>query len=192
MKKLFLRSCLLLLSFITFLGIHLLTASSSQAHWADLASADIKINPTSAQMLLTIPTGLVAKADTDRNGKLSTTEIDSNQVLLQDLLGEKIQIINDRNQPGALQISSATALPNPLSSSSNDRSTIQLTYSWPTETSGVKIHYGLFEPGIQTARCITTIAHNKTVKNVIFSPENQDATSFPNSPLNSSSAKRLK
>lgn len=187
MKKLFFRSCLLLLSFITFLGIHLLTASSSQAHWADLASADIKINPTSAQMLLTIPTGLVAKADTDRNGKLSTTEIDSNQVLLQDLLGEKIQIINDRNQPGALQISSATALPNSLASSSNDRSTIQLTYSWPTETSGVKIHYGLFEPGIQTARCITTISHNKTVKNIIFSPENQDATSFPNSPLNSSS-----
>lgn len=187
MKKLFLRSCILLLSFITFLSIHLLTAPSSQAHWADLASADIKINPTSAQMLLTIPTGLVAKADTDRNGKLSPVEIDSNQVLLQDLLGKKIQIIDDRNQLGALQISSATDLPNQLSSSSNDRSTIQLIYSWPTETSGVKIHYGLFEPGIQTARCITTIAHNKTVKNVIFSPENQDATSFPNSPLNSSS-----
>ena len=186
MKKLFLRSCLLLLSFVTFLCIHLLTASSSQAHWADLASADIKINPTSAQMLLTIPTGLVAKADTDRNGKLSPVEIDSNQVLLQDLLGKKIQIINDRNQLGALQISSATDLPNQLPSSSNDRSTIQLIYSWPVETSGVKIHYGLFEPGIQTARCITTIAHNKTVKNVIFSPENQDATSFPNSPLNSS------
>ena len=186
MKKLFLRSCILLLSFITFLSIHLLTAPSSQAHWADLASADIKINPTSAQMLLTIPTGLVAKADTDRNGKLSSVEIDSNQVLLQDLLGKKIQIINDRNQLGALQISSTTDLPNQLSSSSNDRSTIQLIYSWPTETSGVKIHYGLFEPGIQTARCITTIAHNKTVKNVIFSPENQDATSFPNSPLDSS------
>ena len=187
MKKLFLRSCILLLSFITFLSIHLLTAPSSQAHWADLASADIKINPTSAQMLLTIPTGLVAQADTDRDGKLSATEIDSNQVLLQDLLGKKIQIINDRNQPGALQISSTTDLPNLIPSSSNDRSTIQLTYSWSTETSGVKIHYGLFEPGIQTARCITTIAHNKTVKNVIFSPENQDAASFPNSPLNSSS-----
>ena len=186
MKKLFLRSCILLLSFITFLSIHLLTAPSSQAHWADLASADIKINLTSAQMLLTIPTGLVAKADTDRNGKLSPVEIDSNQVLLQDLLGKKIQIINDQNQLGALQISSATDLPNQLPSSSNDRSTIQLIYSWPVETSGVKIHYGLFEPGIQTARCITTIAHNKTVKNVIFSPENQDATSFPNSPLNSS------
>jgi ABC-type nickel/cobalt efflux system permease component RcnA len=187
MKKLFLRSCILLLSFITFLSIHFLTAPSSQAHWADLASADIKINPTSAQMLLTIPTGLVAEADTDRNGKLSPTEIDSNQVLLQDLLGKKIQIINDRNQPGTLQISSATAIPNLPSSSSNDRSTIQLIYSWPAETSGVKIHYGLFEPGIQTARCITTITHNKTVKNIIFSPENQDATSFPNSPLNSSS-----
>lgn len=187
MKKLFLRSCILLLSFITFLSIHFLTAPSSQAHWADLASADIKINPTSAQMLLTIPTGLVAEADTDRNGKLSPTEIDSNQVLLQDLLGKKIQIINDRNQPGALGISSVTAIPNLPSSSSNDRSTIQLIYSWPAETSGVKIHYGLFEPGIQTARCITTITHNKTVKNIIFSPENQDATSFPNSPLNSSS-----
>ena len=187
MKKFFLRSCILLLSFITFLSIHLLTAPLSQAHWADLASADIKINPTSAQMLLTIPTGLVVQADTDRDGKLSPTEIDSNQVLLQDLLGKKIQIINDRNQPGALQISSTIAVPNLIPSSSNDRSTIQLIYSWPTETSGVKIHYGLFEPGIQTARCITTIAHNKTVKNIIFSPENQDVASFPNSPLNSSS-----
>ena len=187
MKKIFLRSCILLLSFITFLSIHLLTAPSSQAHWADLASADIKVNPTSAQMLLTIPTGLVAQADTDRNGKLSPIEIDSNQVLLQDLLGKKIQITNDRNQLGTLQISSTIVVPNLIPSSSNDRSTIQLIYSWPTETSGVKIHYGLFEPGIQTARCITTIAHNKTVKNVIFSPENQDAVSFPNSPLNSSS-----
>ena len=186
MKKLFLRSCILLLSFITFLSLHLLTATSSQAHWADLASADIKINPTSAQMLLTIPTGLVAKADTDRNGKLSPTEIDSNQVLLQDLLGKKIQIINDQNQPGALQISSVKDILNLPPSSSNDRSTIQLIYSWPIETSGVKIHYGLFEPGIQTARCITTITHNKTVKNIIFSPENQDTASFPNSPLNSS------
>ncbi|MCY7407327.1 MAG: sulfite exporter TauE/SafE family protein [Alkalinema sp. CAN_BIN05] len=187
MKKLFLRSFTLLFSFIIFLSIHLLTASSSQAHWADLASADITINLTSAQMLLTIPTGLVREADTDRNGKLSPTEIDSNQVLLQDLLGKKIQIINDRNQSGSLQISPATAIPNLLPSSSNDRSTIQLIYSWPAETSGVKIHYALFEPGIQTARCITTIAHNKTVKNIIFSPENQDAVSFPNSPLNSSS-----
>ena len=110
MKKLFFRSCILLLSFITFLSIHLLTAPSSQAHWADLASADIKINPTSAQMLLTIPTGLVVQADTDRDGKLSPKEIDSNQALLQDLLGKKIQIINDRNQLGALQISSTTAL----------------------------------------------------------------------------------
>ena len=186
MKKLFLRSCILLLSFITFLSLHLLTATSSQAHWADLASADIKINPTSAQMLLTIPTGLVAKADTDRNGKLSPTEIDSNQVLLQDLLDKKIQIINDQNQPGALQISSVKDILNLPPSSSNDRSTIQLIYSWPIETSGVKIHYGLFEPGIQTARCITTITHNKTVKNIIFSPENQDTASFPNSPLNSS------
>ena len=187
MKKLLFRSCILLLSFITFLSIHLLTAPSSQAHWADLASADIKVNLTSAQMLLTIPTGLVAQADTDRDGKLSPTEINSNQILLQDLLGKKIQIINDRNQSGALQISSTIAVTNLIPSSSNDRSTIQLVYSWPTETSGVRIHYGLFEPGIQTARCITTIAHNKTVKNVIFSPENQDATSFPNLPLNSSS-----
>jgi nickel/cobalt exporter len=187
MKKLFLRSYILLLSFLTFLFIHLLTASPSQAHWADLASADITINPTSAQVILTIPTGLVKEADTDHNGKLSPTEINSNQALLQDLLGKKIQIIDDRNQPGALQISSATSLPNLLPSSSNDRSTIQLIYSWPSKTSGVKIHYGLFEPGIQTARCITTITHNKTVKNIIFSPENQDATSFPNSPLNSSS-----
>jgi nickel/cobalt transporter (NicO) family protein len=176
-----------LLSSLIVLVIHLFTIAPSQAHWADLASADITINPASAQMQLTIPTGLVATADTDRNGQLSPSEIATNQGFLQTQLSNKIKFTNDRNQPATLQVSAISgASTSRPSSSTNDRSTLQLTYSWPQTTNGVKIYYDLFEPGIQTARCITTIVQNKTVKNVIFSPSNKEAILFPDSPLTSS------
>jgi nickel/cobalt transporter (NicO) family protein len=191
MKKIYLRSATFLLSCVTFLAIHLFLMSPSQAHWADLATADIKIGQTSTEMLLTIPTGLVAEADTDRNGTLSPIEINQNQTLLQTQLASKIQFTNERNQSGTLQVSPATETSEIPSSSSigttsrnENRTTIKLTYAWQNSIEGVKINYALFAPDAPAARCITTLHHNKTVKNVIFSPDNQSVTSFPNSTLN--------
>ncbi len=187
MKKIYLRSFIFLLSCVTFLAIHLLLIAPSQAHWADLATADITIDQTSTQMILTVPTGLLPGADTDRNGTLSPMEINTNQVLLQKLLGDKIRLTNDRNQPGTLQVSAAPPMP-ATPSSNNDRSTIKLTYSWQNPIEGVTINYALFAPDAPAARCITTLHHAKTTKNIIFSPDNQIATSFPNSPLNLSNS----
>ncbi len=183
MKKIYLRSVIFFLSFLTFLAIHLSLISPSQAHWADLATAEIEIGQTSTQMRLTIPTGLVADADTDRNGTLSATEINQNQALLQTQLGNKIQLTNERNRSGNLQISPVTAITG-MPSQSENRTTIKLIYAWQNPIEGVKINYALFAPDAPASRCITTIRHGKTVKNVIFSPDNQSAASFPNSPLN--------
>jgi nickel/cobalt transporter (NicO) family protein len=192
MKKLYARSTTLLFACVTFLAIHLLLISPSQAHWADLATADIKIGQTSTQMRLTIPTGLVADADTDRNGKLSPIEITANQALLQTELGQKIQLTDERNRSGTLQVLPAPAIPTSSTvgvgvgeaSRNENRTTLTLLYDWGTPIEGVKINYALFAPDAPAARCITTIHHAKTVKNVIFSPDNQSVTSYPNSPLN--------
>ncbi len=183
MKKLYLRSVIFLFSCLTFLAIHLLLMSPSQAHWADLATADVTIDRTSTQMILNIPTGLVSDADTDRDGQLSPIEINQNQAILQTQLSNKIQFTDERNRSGTLQVLPAPAIPGTPASTTN-RSTIKLMYDWQTSIEGVKINYALFAPDAPAARCITTIHHGKTVKNVIFSPENQSVTSFPNSPLN--------
>ncbi len=176
---------------MAFLSIHLLLILPSQAHWADLATADITIDRTSTQMILNIPTGLVTDADTDRDGKLSPIEITNNQALLQTQLSNKIQFTDERNRSGTLQVSPAPAIPRTPASTTvggasrnENRSTIKLTYDWQTPIEGVKINYALFAPDAPAARCITTIHHAKTVKNVIFSPENQSVTSFSTSPLN--------
>lgn len=58
-----------------------LSAVPSQAHWADLAVADIQIRERDVDLNLTIPTGLVAQFDDDRNQQLSSTEITKLRVL---------------------------------------------------------------------------------------------------------------
>lgn len=196
MKKIQFRSGLFLLFSITFLLISWGMVLPSQAHWADLATAEITIGQTSTEMLLTIPTGLVAEADEDKNGNLSSTEIDRHQEQLTNLLGQKIQLVDRHNQRGVLQIStvpvttsinsnnvSSNASSN-VSSNTDARSSLNLVYSWKQAIEGVKIHYELFAPDAPAARCITTIHYGKTVKNVIFSPENREFSSLPNSPLN--------
>ncbi len=176
----------------------LLTAAPTLAHWADLAVADIVIAPTTTQVTLTFPTGLVRGADDDRDGQLSAPEITAHQAMLQKYLAEKIQITNSFNQPGILTVSASdlSALPPNLQSNTAAHSTVKLVYAWRSPTDGVKIRYNLFEPGVATARCLATITTQGTalgtaqgtsakgVKNVIFSPENLEFSLQTNAPLN--------
>ena len=46
-------------------------ATPGEAHWADLAVAEIAVGETKVQITLVVPTGLVADADDDRDGRLS-------------------------------------------------------------------------------------------------------------------------
>ncbi|NJR68815.1 MAG: hypothetical protein HC771_09205 [Synechococcales cyanobacterium CRU_2_2] len=61
-----------------------LITPASHAHWADLASAEIRTEGTQAQLVLTYPTQLTAFADSDENGQLSAAEISGQAVALAD------------------------------------------------------------------------------------------------------------
>jgi nickel/cobalt transporter (NicO) family protein len=182
-----------LIQFAIALLLVLCTAFPSQAHWADLAVADVTIDRTSAQVLLSIPTGLVASSDDDKDGRLSVQEIQRHQAALQTLLSQKIELKSSDSQTATLALFPADGASSNLSSGSPSHSSFRLAYGWKRPITGVKMRYSLFEPGVATARCFATITNklsdlksseNSTPpKTVIFSPENQEAVLFGNSAI---------
>lgn len=167
------------LSIISCLGAMLLSialATPSQAHWADLAVAEIVVGETETQMTLTFPTGLVASADDNRNGQLSPDEVRTHKAELESFLGGRIRLTDDKNHNGILTVkpSDTAVLPTSLKVPVGTHSTLLLAYSWPQVAQGQKIHYDLFLPGVPTARCLATIVQPKQTQNVIFSPENRE------------------
>jgi nickel/cobalt transporter (NicO) family protein len=107
---------------LSILLLYLVSAPTSLAHWVDLAVADVTLDRTSAQVILTIPTGLVASADDDRNGQLSPTEIRQHQAALQTALAQKIELRNNDNQPGTLAVAAVNFATNSLPASSTSHS----------------------------------------------------------------------
>ncbi len=92
----------------------LLVATPGEAHWADLAVAEIAVGETKAQITLVFPTGLVATADDDRDGRLSADEVRAHRGELQALLGERIRL-TDGGRAGTLAVE-AVDNPAPLKS----------------------------------------------------------------------------
>jgi nickel/cobalt transporter (NicO) family protein len=199
MNRISQRLCLILCGCISLLLVHLLAAPMSLAHWADVAMADIALDRSSAQIILTIPTGLVAIADDDHNGLLSPTEIRQHQADLQTQLGRVIELIDRGNQSGTLTVSAVeSATTNQPVSLATTHSTLRLDYAWPHSIVNVTMRYRLFAPDAPAARCIatiTTLSVNapgltntntpppKTIRNVIFSPEHQSVALLNNSPI---------
>ena len=145
----------------------------ADAHWADQAVAEIKVGNAQVEMLLTFPTGFAPWADDDRDGQLSSTEIDRHRVDLERFLGERIRF-NDRNSVGDLTIEPAQAQ---LPSSPNltaSHSTLRLVYRWPALLQGLALRYDLFVPGVPTASCLATIVVGGRVRNLVFTPEHRD------------------
>ncbi|MBI4782943.1 MAG: sulfite exporter TauE/SafE family protein [Oscillatoriophycideae cyanobacterium NC_groundwater_1537_Pr4_S-0.65um_50_18] len=163
-----------LLVLLSILLIGLFTAPPSQAHWADLAAAEVRINATDAQMTLTFPTGLVAFADSDRNGQLSPAEVQTHAAKLQAFLGEKIRFTNGA-EAATLKVQSVEQVNIPLSSkiAPDTHSTVLLDYSWQQPIQTLQIHYNLFLPGISTSSCLATILQGKQLKSFIFTPTQQ-------------------
>ncbi len=153
-----------------------LWCTPSHAHWADLAVAKIVVGETETQITLTIPTGLVASADENRDGQLTPTEVRTHQAELQSFLGDRIRLTDGNNHKGTLTVKpSETSAPPPnLKVTAGTHSTLVLVYSWPQPVQGLKIHYDLFLPGVPTARCLATIFHSGQVQNSIFSPEDRE------------------
>ncbi len=145
------------------------------AHWADLAVAEVSVGETKAQMTLTLPTGLLAFADDDKNGNLSAAEVLGHQEQIKTELGSRIQLKSD-GEAGELQTLSALngkALPN-ARISSKTHSTLLLSYAWPQKIGNFKMEYSFFVPGVSTASCLTTLIRAGKVQSVVFTPEKQE------------------
>ncbi len=149
-------------------------ASNAQAHWADLAAAEISTTEREVRMTLTYPTGLTAFADDNKNGRLEGSEIATHQAALAQELGSKIVVKND-SKAGTLEVSAAMQDLNlPSSVNGKTHSTLMLDYKFPNAIQDAKIDYNLFIPGVSTASCLATILQNGNVQNVVFTPENHE------------------
>lgn len=167
-----------------YLALLALAWLPAYAHWADLAVAEINVGESQAHLTLTLPTGLLAFADDDKNGNLSAWEVQRHQVQLRAELGQKVRLLADGTE-GSLQV--RVAPPGKAPSGGNislrTHSTLVLNYSWPQTIGNLKVEYRLFVPGVSTASCLTTILRAGRVHNVVFTPQKteylQDASGRP-------------
>ena len=161
--------------------VWLLTAAPSQAHWADMAAAEIVVGKTAVQMTLTYPTGLTPFADDNQDGHLSVAEVNAHAAQLQTFLGQQIRFTNSENQPGVLTVKPLQqgALPPTVKVAPSTHSSVQMIYAWTAPVQGLKIDYHLFLPNIFTASCLATILQNHQIQTFVFTPKQMSLALSP-------------
>ncbi|NJN86984.1 MAG: ABC transporter permease [Leptolyngbyaceae cyanobacterium SL_7_1] len=156
-------------------------ASPSQAHWADMAAAEVLVGERHTQMTLTFPTGLAAFADSDRNGQLSASEVAEHRLELRNFLAQQIRITDTDNRQGTLTVKAtdgATVSSSALTAP-NTHSTLTLNYAWAAPVKGLTIYYDLFLPEVSTASCLTTILQAGQLKTFVFTPNRRHLAIAP-------------
>jgi hypothetical protein len=152
-------------------------STPSPAHWADLAVADIQIRERDVDVNLTVPTGLIAQFDNDKNKQLSELEITTHQKDLQEFLSEKIRLTAAGQKNDTLTIKSTVAkkIPSNLIATPDTHSSLLLQYHWVDPVNQLQMHYDLFVPGLNTARCLAQVLRNDRVDNLVFTPDSKNA-----------------
>ena len=102
--RLGLSSILLSLFLISF------SAIASQAHWADLSTAEIDIRASSVDATVTLPTQWVTFADQNQDQQLSLAEIQNSRDALETFLGDRLPFTN-RQQPADVIVLSTPEAP---------------------------------------------------------------------------------
>src|SRR2546427_10922075 len=74
-----------------------------QAHWADQAVAEIKVEAAQARIVLTFPTSLAIFADDDRNGQLSAQEVREHRAELETFFSQHLRLAHGADA-GALGV----------------------------------------------------------------------------------------
>lgn len=151
--------------------------SPSQAHWADLAVADIQIRDRDVEINLTIPTGLVDRFDDDRNRQLSALEITKHQTDLQQFFNKKIRLTAGGQNQNTLTVRSTVtknSQPN-LIATPDTHSNLLLQYRWAEPLSQLQMNYDLFVPGVNTARCLAQVFRDGRVDNIVLTPTAKNA-----------------
>ncbi len=144
----------------------------SQAHWADLAVADIQIGKRDVAINLTIPTGLLSQFDDDRNNRLSGTEITRYQQELQVFFNEKVQLTAARlkNQTLTVKSNGIKQLPSNLIATPDTHSNLLLQYHWSEPIEQLQLRYELFVPNVNTARCLAQVSRDGRIDNLVLTP----------------------
>jgi hydrogenase/urease accessory protein HupE len=173
MSKRFFQS--LLIGAIALLTI-ITTAMPSAAHWADLSVGEIQINQQNAVLTVTIPTGLVAIADDNRDGKLAADEIDRHNTELKQLLTDRIQLFNQQGEFGEWSVKAATQTLAAPAANVQTHSTIALDYAWATPIEELTLRYNLFVPDAPAARSLITVSHKGTTQSLVFTPNASEFT----------------
>jgi hypothetical protein len=152
-------------------------STPSQAHWADLAVADIQIRQRDVDLNLTIPTGLIAQFDDDKNKQLSELEITTHQQDIQEFLSEKIRLTAAGQKNDTLTIKSTTSKKSPsnLIATPETHTSLLLQYHWTEPVNQLQMHYDLFVPGVNTARCLAQVLRNGQIDNLVFTPDSKNA-----------------
>jgi hydrogenase/urease accessory protein HupE len=162
---------------VLVLLISLNLALPSQAHWADLAVAEIQIRERDVDINLTLPTGLVDQFDDDRNQQLSTAEITKHSAQIQKFLNQKIRLTAGVQTVKTLMVQSGVAktLPSNLNVTTDTHSSLLLQYHWAQPLDQLQMHYDLFAPNVTTARCLAQLVRAGKVDNLVFTPASKDA-----------------
>lgn len=143
------------------------------AHWADLAAAEVTVQESAVNVVLTYATGLTAFADDNKNSKLSAREIKAHQKQLEAFFADKIRLNSAVRSLEVAPAESEVSLPS-LGPSARVHSTVLLTYRWEKPITRLKINYSLFLPGVSTASCVATILVGGKVYEVVFTPTQQE------------------
>lgn len=174
------RYVYLILSLMGALWFWVTSATPSQAHWADMAAAEVVVDRAEVQISLTFPTGLTAFADDNRDQRLSLKEVQTHAAKLEEFLSQKIWLTDQDNHRGTLSVKPLTGtLPPAVKTAPGSHSTLQLIYKWPQPVQGLKMHYDLFLPGVPTASCLTTLLQAGQLKTFVFTPKQQTLALTP-------------
>ena len=147
-----------------------------EAHWADQAVAEIKVEAAQARIVLTFPTSLVVFADDDHDGQLSAQEVRKHRAELETFLGRRIRLA-DGDELGILAVEpppTGAVTPGP-----GIHSMLLLVYRWSKPLKTLAIQYELFVPGVSTASCLATIVYRGQVRTFVFTPERHTLTLAP-------------
>jgi hypothetical protein len=161
-------------------------APMAQAHWTDQAAAEIVVDGSTARVALTVPTGLLAFADDDRDGRLSDGEVLSHREDLRRFLDERVRLFGRYQGTGGTNVEEAgtlTLMPRAASPAAGPagvapatHTTLALVYAWRGPINALFVRYDLFVPDISTASCLATILEGTRVRNVVFTPEHREVT----------------
>lgn len=162
--------------FMACASLVLSSITPAHAHWADLAVAEIRVSERDVEVMLVIPTGMIAAMDRIGDGQLSPDEIAAHGAMFTRMLGDRVVVTGD-GERGRLRVETVKARPLAnLAITPETHTTLRLSYSWTRAIGRLTIHYGLFVPGVSTASCLATILDGNTVRSIVFTPEYREVS----------------